>query len=662
MKKNNKFMKSFVVLCAFMLAMLSTSMLFKEIAWNKGSLIAWTNYAEDPVFNELTGNYEIHTPEQLAGLAKKVNAGTTYEGETIVLCENIDLKGANHNSSGLNWTPIGIWDISSESAIYKTDKMFKGIFDGQGFLIANLNVNQVSVTSAGLFGAIAGSAVLKNVSLKGRVIHNKNTAGGLVGTTGYYSNITIENCIVEVEVTTTNLSGGVLGSSSSDNLYIANCLNYGNVYSYSDGSDAAGIIALPSLEVTNIYNCHNYGKICALASEYPSSHFSVGGIMGYFIGGESEIKNCSNEGDIVMGCDVVIDETKKLSDNYSSSMYVGGYGTKTCYLADRGNAGGIAGSADVIENCYVTDCTINVPSKNFLFDRGEYEFNISDVGGIVGNCEDIKNCYSTALFNTGCAGLRFNDVEEKYNKTLGDSGKNFLCELYTRWNTSSNSQVFSQGPIAGQHNSFSNNYYYGDFVPNIIDFQIRISTYDSRGAGVAYFTNKNNILTDSDSSPDWNSTRAWGAGTKYYEFSSEQTYDTYESATGGSGAGGGGGGARSATPVNGVYVEPYGGGGSDTVTVTEKLYRFYVKTTNNTNSVTFTIGIENKKYVEGAYSDTKTHDLITFEQSKTSLSIHGTQKSSISQIASELDSSVWATNANINGGKPYLKSQYWLEA
>jgi hypothetical protein len=61
------------------------------------------------------GRYEISTAKELAGLAKLVNDGNTFEGETISVTGNTDL-GAHY------WTPI-----SNHLFAY----LFRGIFDGR---------------------------------------------------------------------------------------------------------------------------------------------------------------------------------------------------------------------------------------------------------------------------------------------------------------------------------------------------------------------------------------------------------------------------------------------------------------------------------------------------------------------------------------------------
>lgn len=149
--------------------------------------------------------YLITNAGELSFLANQVNSGNTYENQYFQLASNINLNGNT-------WTPIG-----------NTNTPFKGIFDGAGHYISNM---QISITSLptntienyGLFGTLGDSnnrVTIKNLELRAVNIimnssgttANNTTAkgwhiGGIVGT--MYNNSTIENCIV----TDLAISGG----------------------------------------------------------------------------------------------------------------------------------------------------------------------------------------------------------------------------------------------------------------------------------------------------------------------------------------------------------------------------------------------------------------------------------------------------------------------
>ena len=97
-----------------------------------------------PVNNVIT----ITTGAQLAGFASAVNSGTTYQGYTIRLGNDINLND-------LDWTPIGRF-----FSYWGSNRAFSGIFDGAGHSITGLNVvnDNNNYTNrgetAGLFGYI----------------------------------------------------------------------------------------------------------------------------------------------------------------------------------------------------------------------------------------------------------------------------------------------------------------------------------------------------------------------------------------------------------------------------------------------------------------------------------------------------------------------------
>ena len=98
---------------------------------------------------ESTG-LEIGTPDEMRQFADRVNAGETFEGQTVILTANIDLGGEENP-----WTPIG-----NKSA------QFKGTFDGGYHVISGLYVS--GTTYSGLFGNVKGGTV-KNFVVEGIV-------------------------------------------------------------------------------------------------------------------------------------------------------------------------------------------------------------------------------------------------------------------------------------------------------------------------------------------------------------------------------------------------------------------------------------------------------------------------------------------------------------
>ncbi|MBO5223560.1 MAG: leucine-rich repeat protein [Clostridia bacterium] len=138
-------------------------------------------------FEDTTADtYTIDSAEELAGFAAIVNgtaeapvtglstisASTnanqdTFKGKTVKLGGNIDLNG-------LDWTPIGRIGKTSTDFAYS----FKGTFDGQGYIVSNLNVSNIGW--AGLFG-IAHQAEINNVKINNVKLESSRMTGSVVG-------------------------------------------------------------------------------------------------------------------------------------------------------------------------------------------------------------------------------------------------------------------------------------------------------------------------------------------------------------------------------------------------------------------------------------------------------------------------------------------------
>ena len=105
----------------------------------------------------------ISTPEQLAYLAKRVNAGTLATVH-IKISNDIDLAGKE-------WTPIGT-----------RQHPFSGILDGGDNVIYNLTI-ATSQDRQGLFGVVS-RGTLENLTLVGVDIKGRDFVGGIAGAMG----------------------------------------------------------------------------------------------------------------------------------------------------------------------------------------------------------------------------------------------------------------------------------------------------------------------------------------------------------------------------------------------------------------------------------------------------------------------------------------------
>lgn len=139
--------------------------------------------------------------DQLFQIAKSINEGREEAAQANYrLSNSIDLKGRK-------WMPIG-----------SAENPFRGVFDGCGYSITNMNVNDKDLTYAGFFGVINGAKVM-NLKVSGAV---KNSLNGAI-MAGKNHNGTFMFCHAEGTVRCKRISsgfaainnGGILGSSFS---------------------------------------------------------------------------------------------------------------------------------------------------------------------------------------------------------------------------------------------------------------------------------------------------------------------------------------------------------------------------------------------------------------------------------------------------------------
>ncbi len=246
------------------------------------------------------GEWEIGELGQLIYFAKSVNEGNSYEGETVVLSNDIDLNG-------INWTPIGNADADEFVG-------FKGTFDGQNFTISNLKINSTS-WGKGLFGYMDAStnATVKNLGVNNANIVASDCAGVIVGyaTNGTFENIHVTGDVSVVGTVADGYVGGIAGCGYNANFN--NCSVIANAGSEitSAGSFAGGIVG---------YQCNNKKAItdCKVANLTVTGYAAVGGVSGIIqTGSNFTFTNNSVE-------NVVLNKTR-IDGNPSIGALVGNY-------------------------------------------------------------------------------------------------------------------------------------------------------------------------------------------------------------------------------------------------------------------------------------------------------------------------------------------------
>ena len=262
----------------------------EAIQGNAETVDAWTGNKDTGWYNASAEEYVISTAEELAGFAALVNGETltraaneTFAGKTVKLGGNIDLKGKE-------WTPIG--DPMSDGYVG-----FEGTFDGNGYTISNLVINDSSAWGQGLFGYNASkTTTIKNVTLNNVNITAEDSSGA-VG--GYFQFGTFENVAVtgDVAIKGAQHMGGIVGNGYYTNISGCSVIaNEGSYITATTHSFAAGIVG---------YHCGNNFVIedCAVENLEITAYGAVGVISG-LAGNKTVITNCS-------GKNVVLNKTSE---------------------------------------------------------------------------------------------------------------------------------------------------------------------------------------------------------------------------------------------------------------------------------------------------------------------------------------------------------------
>ena len=208
-----------------------------------------------------TDPYLITTPAQLNAVRNDLTA--SYR-----LVNDIDLSGYN---TGAGWVPIGTGTPA-----------FTGTFDGAGFAITGLTINNSTANYVGLFGYVGASGTVKNINSVSGSINDTNNENGIGGVAGRNDGL-VQCCASGVVITVGNNGknvGGVVGLNAGTVQY---CISTGTIASNNAGN-LGGLVGynLPGGKVDNSYNTGNV-----------TGNNQVGGVVGR---NEGAVNDCFNTG------------------------------------------------------------------------------------------------------------------------------------------------------------------------------------------------------------------------------------------------------------------------------------------------------------------------------------------------------------------------------
>ena len=329
---------------------------------------------------------------ELIEFGGRVKAGSTYDGETIYLESDIDF------SAGLStvFSPIG--ELSG---------CFSGTFDGQGHVIANLEL-QTTSSAASLFGYSDG------ITIRNVVVDSSCSVATTFKSSGYPTRIggILGHCVGRNKPCTVENTVNMASFEYIETLSSTTALHIGGVAGCLDAGTYGAYVK----------NCVNYGSVVYTGGDVGRMY--IGGIIGNAVGAnvrEGEIKKCR-----IVNC--------------LNSGLVAHRG----FTAKPGCPGGIAGNAEQTE-------FVNCANTGEILDRARSSPNY--VGAIVGNVSYsiIDRCYFAEKSVDAGTQVEGNNIATTVvsNKTFGDT----LSELtkamnalntkadeegWSKWGTNSN--------------------------------------------------------------------------------------------------------------------------------------------------------------------------------------------------------------------------------
>lgn len=262
--------------------------------------------------------FQIETAAELAYFAKNVNAGNRYDGEYIVLKNDLDLNNQE-------WTPIG-----------NTRKPFKGNFDGNNHTVTGMKISG-ALDCVGLFGGCTRHNVysaIKNITVKNSDIHGEKFVGAIVGRA---EEINIENCrsignTINGETDVGGICGKIGGNSGGK---VSQCYNSSKV---TGGGRVGGIAGMGSIAE----NCLNTGEITIIREAYRSAGGGIFGIFGDATT-SARVTACVNLGKVSGGESFggIVGKTETSSTGHISNCYynmdaiTGGFDAGTALTAGQ---------------------------------------------------------------------------------------------------------------------------------------------------------------------------------------------------------------------------------------------------------------------------------------------------------------------------------------
>lgn len=296
--------------------------------------------------------------DTLAARTNTFASGTGTVGDPYIICTGTQL-------SNIRTSLTSSFELASDIELFGTPfnplGNFSGNFEGNGFAIIDLNINQTGIDQVGFFSQFNGtSQTIQNVEFRNAIISGDQRVGVLVGRINSASAVVvIDNVQVTATVTGTDNLGGLIGQATSYTSLSVNDYTFQGSLS-NIGSNAGGLAGFSrAITFTN-------GNLITTVNSQGSN---VGGAIGS------------------------LDPTAGTSSTFSDINSALTNGTTTD-LGDRNYIGGLIGYCRTGTNQRMNSFT-NITGSAVVNVSGANDVQL--VGGVFGQC--VGNTFDTISGN-----------------------------------------------------------------------------------------------------------------------------------------------------------------------------------------------------------------------------------------------------------------------
>ncbi|MCD8017800.1 MAG: S-layer homology domain-containing protein [Oscillospiraceae bacterium] len=236
--------------------------------------------------------YRIYTAEELDAVRSDLTAH-------YILMNDIDLSAYS------SWEPIGTFVPLEDGETPDSQYAFTGVFDGQGYTVSNLTIEQEAVF--GLFGCVSDGGTVKSLVLDGANISGTFMGSAVVGYAAAgstVSDVTLKNSVISAvsgeSYGAANMVGGIIGGGMD--AAVTGCTVNGVTMTVQTIDGAAVIggnvhdlgLLGGGLEGCTISNCTVSDSSLTLSGDCTYA-FGIGGLSGCAMASES-VTGCTVDG------------------------------------------------------------------------------------------------------------------------------------------------------------------------------------------------------------------------------------------------------------------------------------------------------------------------------------------------------------------------------